>query len=290
MNQLNYFEPQLVALKECPGLDERWVQAKIVENPKLLGLGELVVKDKERSQPAGGRLDLLLQDPETARRYEVEVQLGRTDETHIIRTIEYWDIERKRYPQYDHCAVIVAEEITGRFLNVINLFNGYIPIIALRMQAIVVGDAIGLIFTKVLDEVQLGLVDEDEVVQEPTDRGYWEEKSSANTVKIADRLVEMIQQFATGYELKYNKHYIGLALKGRPNNFVAFRPQRTALRFEVKLPKSEETSKRLEETGLEVLEYDRQWGYYKIRLSAEDIEKYRDLLTSLMKEAFDARV
>lgn len=288
MNAPEYFEPQLVALKER-GLDERWVQARLVENPRLLGLGDLVVKDKERSQPAGGRLDLLLQDPETARRYEVEIQLGRTDETHIIRTIEYWDIERKRYPQYDHCAVIIAEEITGRFLNVISLFNGFIPVIALRMQAIVAGGSVGLIFTKVLDEVRLGLVDEDEEVQELTDRGYWEEKGAAKTVKLADRLVEMIQEFAPGYELKYNKHYIGLALKGRPNNFVTFRPQRTALRFEVKLPKSDETGKRLEEAGLEVLEYDRQWGNYKIRLSAEDIEKCRDLLTSLMKEAFDAK-
>ncbi len=42
--------------------------------------------------------------------------------------------------------------------------------------------------------------------------------------------------------------------------------------------------------GLEVLEYDRQWGYYKLRLSAEDIDKHKDLLTSLMKEAFDAKV
>jgi hypothetical protein len=23
-------------------------------------------------------------------------------ELHVIRAIEYWDIERKRYPQYDH--------------------------------------------------------------------------------------------------------------------------------------------------------------------------------------------
>jgi len=61
---------------------------------------------------------------------------------HIVRAIEYWDIERKRYPQYDHCAVLVAEEITGRFLNVISLFNGFIPVIALRMQAIAVGDSI----------------------------------------------------------------------------------------------------------------------------------------------------
>jgi hypothetical protein len=34
-----------------------------------------------------------LQDPDTGRRFEVELQLGRTDETHLIRTIEYWDIE-----------------------------------------------------------------------------------------------------------------------------------------------------------------------------------------------------
>ncbi len=38
-----------------------------------------------------GRLDLLLQDA-NQRRYEVEIQLGATDESHIIRTIEYWDI------------------------------------------------------------------------------------------------------------------------------------------------------------------------------------------------------
>jgi len=70
---------------------------------------------------------VVLQDSETNQRYEVEIQLGATDESHIIRTIEYWDIERKRYPQYDHCAAIVAEDITSRFLNVISLFNGFIP-------------------------------------------------------------------------------------------------------------------------------------------------------------------
>jgi hypothetical protein len=58
----------------------------------LLGLGDLVFKDAERRQPRAGRLDLLLSDPETHTRYEVEIQLGATDEAHIIRTIEYWDL------------------------------------------------------------------------------------------------------------------------------------------------------------------------------------------------------
>lgn len=123
MTTLKYAKPERIWLKDHPELDERWLQDRIGEDPALLGLGDLVLKDRERPQPRAGRLDLLLQDAETNKRYEVEVQLGKTDEAHIIRTIEYWDIERKRYPQYDHTAVIVAEDITSRFLNVISLFK-----------------------------------------------------------------------------------------------------------------------------------------------------------------------
>src|SRR5215213_5520758 len=129
-----YIRPERISLKLHPELTEKWVQKLIAEDPAILGLGDLVLRDKERIQPRAGRLDLLLQDPETKRRYEVELQLGATDETHIIRTIEYWDIERKRYLQYDHCAVLVAENITSRFLNVISLFNGTLPFIAIQMQ------------------------------------------------------------------------------------------------------------------------------------------------------------
>jgi hypothetical protein len=35
-------------------------------------------------------------------------------------------------------------------------------------------------------------------------------------------MLEMIHPFAPGYELKYNKHYIGLAQNGQANNFVTF--------------------------------------------------------------------
>lgn len=147
------------------------MQERIADDPSLLGLGDLVLKDKQQSQPRAGRLDLLFQDAEANRRYEVKIQLGKTDESHIIRTIEYWDLERKRYPQYDHTAVIVAEEITSRFLNVIGLFNGHIPLVALQMKAYRVDSSISLTFATVLDEMRLGLVDEDEEVQEAADRG-----------------------------------------------------------------------------------------------------------------------
>src|SRR5712691_8242268 len=142
---VEYVKPRRIILRGHPELSERWVQDRITEEPSILGLGELVVKDKERIHSGAGRLDLLCQDPETDRRYEIEIQLGRTDESHIIRTLEYWDIERKRYPQYDHVAVIVAEEMTSRFLNVISLFNGFIPVIAIQMQAFQIEGHVSLI-------------------------------------------------------------------------------------------------------------------------------------------------
>ena len=98
----------------------------------------------------------------------MEIQLGASDESHIIRTIEYWDIERKRYPQYDHTAVIVAEDITSRFLNVISLFNGHIPIMAIQFSAIETGEGVGCT-TTVLDTVSRGFVDDDEEVAQITD-------------------------------------------------------------------------------------------------------------------------
>src|ERR1051326_6424851 len=137
-----YVKPERILLSGHPELNEKWVQSIIANDPSILGLGDLALRDQERIQPRAGRLDLLLQHPETKRRYEVELQLGETDELHIIRAIEYWDIERKRYPQYDHCAVLVAEDITSRFLNVISLFNGTIPLIALQMQALKVGESV----------------------------------------------------------------------------------------------------------------------------------------------------
>src|SRR5712691_1915368 len=152
-----YVKHRRILLKTSPEFSEKWVQQRIVQDPSLLGLGDLDVKDQERAQPRAGRLDMLLFDPLTDTRYELELQLGSTDESHIIRTIEYWDIERRRYPQYDHVGLIVAEEITARFFNVISLFNGFIPLMALQMNAIEMNLAVTLVFTKVLDWVPLGL-------------------------------------------------------------------------------------------------------------------------------------
>ena len=287
---MQFIKPEFLSIKNHPDLSEAWVQELIANDPSIIGLGDLRLRGKERIQPRAGRLDLLLQDSETNRRYEVEVQLGSTDESHIIRTIEYWDIEKKRYPLYDHCAVIIAENITSRFLNVISLFNGTIPLIAIQMKAIKVGEFTSLIFTTVLDEMPRGLIEEDEDAElAPTDRAYWEQKGTKETVSWADKLLSTAQEFEGGLELKYNKHYIGLSRLGQAFNFISFRPKKTRLNLEIKIPKTEETDQAIESAGFDTLEYNSRWQLYRLSISKDDIESSGHILRDLFKLAYQRR-
>ena len=270
----NYVAAKLLSMKNEPNIPEKWIQDLIEADPSILGLGDdLQFLDRERRQPRAGRLDLLLQDDD-GRRYEVEVQLGATDESHIIRTIEYWDIERRRYPQYDHCAVIVAEDITSRFLNVISLFNGHIPLVAIKIE---VGDRRTLLFTRVLDEIQLGF-DEEDQPGETTDRSYWENKAAKQTVMLADKLLERINGLlATSLELNFNKHYIGITRDGQSFNFVQFRPRKQFVILEISLRRSDDVDQNLKDSAFDVMPYQDRWGRYRLRLAAADVERFEDL-------------
>ena len=60
-----------------------------------------------------------------------------------------------------------------------SLFNGYIPLVAIQVQGYQWEGKTMLIFTIVLNQLELGLVDDDEAVQDPANRQYWEEKQFA---------------------------------------------------------------------------------------------------------------
>ena len=281
---MDYKKAKPISLKAHEIYNEKWLQKMLAEDPGLLGLGDLVVKEVERRQPRAGRLDMLVTDPETHTRYEVEIQLGATDETHIIRTIEYWDIEKTRYPQYEHVAVLVAEDITSRFLNVINLFNKAIPLIAIQIRGLEVGDALTLHATTVLDLVRLGTDEEDEAGQE-TDRSYWISRGSEASVKIADGVLALVNEITPGMTLKYNKYYIGLARDGLPDNFILSRARKENLIAEFRIPRSDDVTALIEDSGLDNLSYDKRGGYYRLRLTSKDLAEQRDLLLDLVRRA-----
>jgi hypothetical protein len=277
---------EAITLKRSTEYSENWVQKQIAEDPSILGLGDLVLKDKERTQRNAGRLDLLLQDPDTLKRYEVEVQLGATDESHIVRTIEYWDIEKRRYPQYEHCAVIVAEDITARFLNVIHLFNGAIPLIALKMTAYKVGNECALTFVKVLDEISFGLVDEDETTSEPTDRSYWEKRTRKDILGLADNILKLVRDVAPTSNPTYKSQYIGLDVGGSPMNFVSLIPRKKFLIVSLKLSQSAEIDQQLQEADFETMTYDTAFRYYRLRVESVMDDKQKEVLLDLMRQAY----
>ncbi len=271
-----------IEMRKSPDLSERWVQTVLDKDPSLLGLGDLDVRDIERHQPHAGRLDMLLSDPDTSTRYEVELQLGPTDESHIIRTLEYWDTERRRYPQYEHIAVIVAEEITSRFFNVISLFNGFIPIVAIQMTALRIAEGqVSLVFTRVLDHVALGTEEEDKA--EPTDRSYWDKRSTKDIMKLVDRVHVMVGQKNHGVELKYNKHYIGLVKQGTVNNYVSLTPQKKKLIVRFRISRSEEVTDMIDTAGIGTHAYDKVFNNYQVVVpNMAAIEEHSQLLNDLI--------
>lgn len=274
-----------ISLKNNQQIKEDKIQSFIYEHPEVLGLGNLTPIRREKKQPSGGRLDILLGDEDDSIRYEVEVQLGATDPSHIIRTIEYWDSERKRYPQYDHCAVIVAEEITGRFFNVISLFNGTIPLIALQMKAIKYGDDIALSFTKVIDRI-VTVNDEDEQ-EVATDREYWEKRTSTKMMNEIDKIYKSLGDIVSGFTLKYNKFYIGLSKDGISRNFLMFRPKKSFLYLVIKSEENNTMIQELENEGLDIT-YNPRWKELKIKFNNfETYNKYKTIIDKVILSSKD---
>lgn len=278
---MNYESAEFISLKNHPQFNEAWLQQILIQNPELLGLGELEFREAERRQISGGRLDLLFVDQASRTRYEVEVQLGATDASHIIRTIEYWDLERNKYPNWEHVAVLIAEEVTSRFLNVISLFNKSIPIILIQIKAVQIGNSVTLVPTTVLNLSSTALEDDDESRDEPTDRNYWAAKGTPETLKMVDELLEIINEIQENTLPKYNKHYIGLLRSGIVNNYVIFKPKKEMVVTEFRLPRAQEIDSVIENSGLDSLTYSKQWGRYRLRLYKSDLQRSREIIKEL---------
>jgi hypothetical protein len=286
---MEYVKPIPVPLKSNKTFGgEVRVQEIIANDPAVLGLdGDIQLMNKEFHLPGGGILDILLGDDSNQIRYEVEIQLGDIDESHIIRIIEYWDIMRKLYPKEKHIAVIIAERITTRFFNVIGLFNQAIPIIAIQFSGLEVGGKFTLVFTKVLDLVPQR--DQTDLEYQPADRLFWESRTSSSTLKAVDRLVLIAKEFDPKIELKYNKGYIGISIGGVSRNFLVFSPRKKILKFAIQLSSTAENHKLCEDAGFEV-EYDPEYSKYRFVLRLEDIEKHEAFFRDFIRRSYEEGV
>lgn len=285
MSKLTFSVPEKINLKNHPDFNEAWLQDRIAENSQMLGLGELELIERERRQYKSGRLDLLLADFENNARYEVEIQLGQTDESHIIRCIEYWDIEKRRYPQYDHCGVLIAEDITSRFLNVLGLFNGHIPLIIIQLTALKVGDNVVLNFTKVMDRFALRNDDIVESKLAETDRNYWNNKSTPKNVEILDKVLEIINEKAEPkLKLNYNKYYIGMSDGFKSRNFIHFKPKKQFTNVLLEIENAETWIQKLEDEGISASIRDK---WLRFSLTPQVMDKKKTVITELIQSAVE---
>lgn len=278
---------QIISVRDLPNGSERLIQDLIAEDPSILKLGNLLLRDKERTQPSGGRLDLLLEDASTGESwYEVEIQLGPTNESHIIRTIEYWDRERRRYPDIRHTAVIVAEEINGRFFNVISLFNQQIPLVALKLVVFRLGDQHGILFTKVLD-YEPKSAEEADAPSLKADRPYWEKRSAQFALKAAEGLIEFCKTTIDGtVAARYNKAYIGTTVEGAASNFTVYYPQKNALRLSIKCKQSESFDGQLGDRGIRWEYNNGPYAGYNLILSESEIAQHDSLIKAMIVQAY----
>jgi hypothetical protein len=212
--------------------------------------------------------------------------LGTVDESHIIRTIEYWDIERQRYPNLQHTAVIVAEEITSRFFNVIRLLNRAVPIMAIQLSAFQFGGDVVLQFIRVLDTADFGTGGDDgtEIESSPADRTYWEAKSKP-LLAIADAFVTMLPPSEIHPKVTYNKNHIALATDGY--NFCWLHPRKVAWNgvavVKVGAEIRQQIVDQLSAAGLEARLYGKNGIRMNINLA--DIEMHRALISSILAKA-----
>lgn len=206
------------------GKDEYWLQDVIFNNPEKLGLGNLVAVKKEKIQNSGGRLDILLKDPNDNSMYEIEVMLGETDPSHIIRAIEYWDNEKRRYPQRQHFAVLIAENFNRRYFNVIQLLSLNVPMIAIQADLLEIENHKILNFTKVLD---IYVEPQDETEAKSATEKTWKERAPW-TLKLAKRYIEILSEIGEKGKLNFTQSYISIVINNKNSYFFDKRNKPTS--------------------------------------------------------------
>src|SRR4051812_48565824 len=147
----NFIRADRLRLTSHPTLNESWLRERIVDDPSVLGLGELRLADEGRLRD--GRLELLLRDPATGRRFTLLVRVGPAEEADLVRVLEQWAVESARYPEHPHFAVVIAEELPPRVLSAANTLGATIPLSAMQVSALSVGEHVALYFTAVVDRL-----------------------------------------------------------------------------------------------------------------------------------------
>lgn len=272
------------------GLTERQLHEYIVGHPMELGkeldIPDAKIHSSERTQPDGGRLDILMQSARFNERYAVEIQRGEPDESHIVRLLDYLDHEQKHSDEYTHYAVLVAENIgKGRFYNVLTYLRDQgVPIYAVNVSAVRFSDnKFGFTFLRVLDgytptEFETEDVADSDETQESASEATWRENHGGMTVTLLDAICGKL-----GVGKYFTRHYAGMddSQNGRTAK-CKIHPQKGWVWVRFNIPQSPEWDEKIQNCGLRV-KHNLGTYYFKIHGDA-DIESHADIFKAMYRE------
>ncbi len=308
-------ERNKISLKNHPIIKEKSIQDIIANNPEIIGLGNLKLVGKETNQKNAGRIDLLFQEKDSNKIYEVEIQLGRLNESHLLRAVGYWNIERKNSPLYEHNAVVIAEDIEDRMLDLIELYKGNVSIIVLKMTAYEIENEVFLTFDKI-DGKKSNVTDDGSNKSgeykpfKGYDRQYWVNKVDGKTLIEVDKILGLLREIDSNIIINYTEKYIGF--KKKYDDFVLIRPkcpsisksvldksndpdikikvvkesdsfvfielEKDTLTLKLVLEELRKTETMIDNAGLTRGKYSKKRGNYPIKLTKADLrDKAKDL-------------
>lgn len=205
-----------ITLKEA-GINEKYIQEWICEQPTRLGLKDIEIDKRELTQPKGGRLDILAKSKHSERYYEIELMLGECDSDHGFRTLDYWARERLARPESEHIAVLVAENLQGRYKTLLETLTEFIPFIGIELKAYKVEKEVDdqTYFAKC--EVVVKRDDSPEIEGNgPVDENSWRDVRGDHYVEFIKNVAALCSEEISKVDLRFSaKKYISFMIDGK---------------------------------------------------------------------------
>lgn len=267
----------------------------IAKEPNMLGRGELKLIDMEVTYENKRRLDLLFQSKDLKTIYEVEIQLGQLNGSHLFRTVEYWLNEKENKSGHKHVAVLIAEDVTERALEILKLCMGNVSIVILKMTANEGENGKpDLKFREVYPD-ERAIVDEYKQYEEYEeivlcDRQYYENYKPEELLKAADTIFRILKEIDPVIEMNYTQSYIGFKTgKIRGLAFIVIKKEELILKLV--LERLAETETKINDLRLDLIGYaerkGKKCGEYKIRLTVDDVKNKEEALKELLNMAHE---
>jgi hypothetical protein len=305
-----YLDNKLVSLKET-GNDEKWIHKWISEKTERLGIGpfEIVAQELHQYKNRGGILDILGYNKPTNTYYEIEVMLGECDSDHGFRTLDYWARERAKNPNSLHYAILVAEDLQGRYKTLIETLPQFLPFIGIEIQTLQLSyDNDEKIITckaeiiaqpdDVIETGNSGVVISAGKVNAPKDENWWKEQNHGDLfVETVKEMFDYCEENVGTSRIDYTaQSYISLK-KGR-RVWLPMWPRSDG--FYVYLPDdgtgtSDESSERfrkwqekLETVGIELSwAYKYNGGSNPIGFNLPKIKMKEPIVLELLKDSYE---